>query len=65
MRLLSSTTLDGVTYCGSTILRWVSATIVETEERFRRVQGWRGIEKLVRSLNVIEGKEEETAERVA
>ena len=50
---------------GSMVLRWVSAAIVEAEKKFRRVQGWRDIEKLVRALNVIEAKGEATAERVA
>jgi transposase-like protein len=50
---------------GSMVLRWVSAAIVEAGKKFRRVQGWRDIEKLVRALNVIEAKEEATAERVA
>jgi len=50
---------------GSMVLRWVSAATVEAEKKFRRVQGWRDIEKLVRVLNVIEIKEEATAERVA
>jgi putative transposase len=50
---------------GSMVLRWVSAAVVEAGKKFRRVQGWREIEKLVRALNVIEAKEEATAERVA
>jgi putative transposase len=50
---------------GSMVLRWVSAAIVEAGKKFRRVQGWRDIEKLVRALNVIEAKEEATAKRVA
>jgi transposase-like protein len=50
---------------GSMVVRWVSAAIVEAEKKFRRVQGWRDIEKLVRALSVIEAKEEATAERVA
>jgi transposase-like protein len=50
---------------GSMVVRWVSAAIVEAEKKFRRVQGWRDIEKLVRALTVIEAKEEATAERVA
>ncbi len=50
---------------GSMVVRWVSAAIVEAGKKFRRVQGWRDIEKLVRALNVIEVKEEATAERVA
>jgi putative transposase len=50
---------------GSMVVRWVSAAIVEAEKKFRRVQGWRDIEKLVRALTVIEAKEEAAAERVA
>ncbi len=50
---------------GSMVVRWVSAAIVEAEKKFRRVQGWRDIEKLVRALALIEDKEEATAERVA
>jgi len=50
---------------GSMVVRWVSAAVVEAEKKFRRVQGWRDIEKLVRALAVIEAKEEATAERVA
>ena len=50
---------------GSMVTRWVSAAVVEAEKKFRRVQGWRDIEKLVRALNVIEAKQEATAERVA
>ncbi len=47
------------------VLRWVSAAIVEAEKKFRRVQGWRDIERLVRALNLFESKQEATAERVA
>jgi putative transposase len=50
---------------GSMVVRWVSAAIVEAGKKFRRVQGWRDIEKLVRALTVFEAKEEATAERVA
>jgi transposase-like protein len=50
---------------GSMVVRWVSAAIVEAEKKFRRVQGWRDIERLVRALAVIEAKEEAAAERVA
>ncbi len=50
---------------GSMVVRWVSAAIVEAGKKFRCVQGWRDIEKLVRALNLIEAKEEATAERVA
>jgi hypothetical protein len=47
------------------VVRWVGAAIVEAEKKFRRVQGWRDIEKLVRALALIEDNEEATAERVA
>ncbi len=50
---------------GSMVIRWVSAAIVEAEKKFRRVQGWRDIEKLVTVLNDLEAKEEAAAERVA
>jgi transposase-like protein len=50
---------------GSMVVRWVSTAIVEAEKKFRRVQGWRDIEKLVRALTVIEAKEEAAAERIA
>ncbi len=50
---------------GSMVVRWVSAAAVEAEKKFRRVQGWRDIERLVRALTVIEAKEEAAAERVA
>ena len=50
---------------GSMVVRWVSAAIVEAEKKFRRVQGWCDIDKLVRALSLIETKEEAAAERVA
>jgi putative transposase len=50
---------------GRMVVRWVSAAIVEAEKKFRRVQGWSDIEKLVRALDVFEAKEEAAAERVA
>ncbi len=50
---------------GSMVVRWVSAAIVEAGKKFRRVQGWRDIEKLTRALALIEDKQEATAERVA
>ena len=50
---------------GSMVVRWVSTAIVEAEKKFRRVQGWRDIEKLVRAFALIEDKEEAAAERVA
>ncbi len=50
---------------GSMVVRWVSAAIVEAGRKFRRVQGWRDIEKLTRALAPIEDREEAAAERVA
>jgi transposase-like protein len=50
---------------GSMVIRWVSAAIVEAGKKFRRVQGWRDIEKLVRALDLFEAKSEAMAERVA
>jgi putative transposase len=50
---------------GSMVVRWVSAAIVEAEKKFRRVQGWRDIEKLVRALDATQQKQEATAQRVA
>jgi putative transposase len=50
---------------GSMVLRWVSAAVVEAEKKFRRVHGWRDIEKLARALSLVEDKEEAVAERVA
>ena len=47
------------------VVRWVSAAIVEAQKKFRRVQGWRDIEKLVTVLNDLEDKEEAAAKRVA
>jgi transposase-like protein len=50
---------------GSMVVRWVSAAIVEAEKKFRRVQGWQDIQKLIRALTALEPTEEATAERVA
>ena len=50
---------------GSRVVRWVSAAIVEAEKKFRRVQGWQDIQKLIRALTALEPTEEATAERVA
>lgn len=50
---------------GSMVVRWVSAGIVEAEKKFRRVQGWRDIEKLMRALDLFEDQQKATAERVA
>jgi len=50
---------------GSMVVRWVGAAIVEAEKKFRRVQGWRDIEKLVRALRMFDTEQEATAECVA
>ena len=50
---------------GTMVVRWVSAAIVEAEKKFRRVQGWRDIEKLVTALDELEAKDEAAAERIA
>ena len=50
---------------GSMVVRWVSAAIVEAEKKFRRVQGWRDIEKLVTALEELEARDEAAAERIA
>jgi transposase-like protein len=43
---------------GSMVVRWVSAAIGEAEKKFRRVKGWRDIEKLIRALEAKEQKQE-------
>ncbi len=50
---------------GKMVVRWVSAAILEAEKNFRRVQGWRDIEKLIQALNATEQKQEVEAQRVA
>jgi transposase-like protein len=50
---------------GSMVVRWVSAAIVEAEKKFRRVQGWRDIKKLVQALKAVEQKQEAEARRLA
>ncbi len=50
---------------GSMVVRWVSSAIQEAEKKFRRVQGYRGIEKLTKALEGIEAEEEAAAKRVA
>lgn len=42
------------------VVRWVSAAIVETQKKFRRVQGWQEIEKLIRVLAPLELTQEVT-----
>ena len=46
-------------------VRWVSAAIQEAEEKFRRVQGFRDIDKLMNALEAIEREDEAVAKRVA
>jgi putative transposase len=50
---------------GSMVVRWVSAAIVEAEKKFRRVQGYRDIAKLMKALERFEAEDEAAAERVA
>jgi len=50
---------------GSMVMRWVSAGIGEAEKKFRRIQGFRDIEKLINALGKMETKVEAAAERVA
>ncbi len=50
---------------GKMVIRWVSAAILEAERKFRRVQGWRDIEKLIRALEASEQKQKAEAMRVA
>ena len=50
---------------GSMVVRWVSAGIVEAEQTFRRVQGYRDITQLVHVLGAFEAREEAAVEHVA
>jgi transposase-like protein len=50
---------------GSMAVRWVSAAIQEAEKKFRRVQGFRDIEKLTKALKRVEAEDEAAAKRVA
>ncbi len=50
---------------GKMVIRWVSAAIVEAEKKFRRVQGWRDIKRLIRALEATLQKQEAEAKRVA
>ena len=50
---------------GRMVIRWVSAAIVETEKKFRRVQGWRDIKKLVQALTAVEQEQQAKVKRVA
>jgi hypothetical protein len=43
------------------VVRWVGAAIVEAEKKFRRVKGWRDIDKLIRALEAKEQKQEAIA----
>ena len=46
-------------------VRWASTMLLEAEKKFRRVQGFRDIDKLTNALGEFETKEEATAKRVA
>ncbi len=46
------------------VVRWVSAAIQEAETKFRRVQGYRDIEKLTKALEGIEAKDDAATKRV-
>jgi hypothetical protein len=46
------------------VLRWVSASILEAEKKFRRVQGYRDIAKLMKALDPFEAIDEAAARRV-
>ena len=50
---------------GSMVVRWTSAAIVEAEKKFRGVQGFSDIKKLITALSELENNEEAEAERVA
>jgi len=50
---------------GKMVIRWVSAAILEAEKKFRRVQGWRDIEILIRALEATEQKQRAETKRVA
>ena len=50
---------------GRMVVRWVSAAIVEAEKKFRRVQGWRDIKKLVQALTAVEQEQQAKVKRVA
>jgi hypothetical protein len=47
------------------VVRWVSAAIRETQEKFPRLQGYRDIEKLTKVLEGIETEDDAVAKRVA
>ena len=50
---------------GSMVVRWVSAGILEAEKKFRRVQGYRDIAKLMKALETFEAEDDAAARRVA
>ena len=50
---------------GTMVVRWVSAAIVEAEQKFRRIHGWRDINTLVSALGNLEATQEASTERVA
>ncbi len=45
---------------GSMVLRWASAAVLDASKRFRRIRGFRDLDRLIRGLEQIE-QEQETA----
>jgi putative transposase len=50
---------------GSMVVCWVSAAIQEAKTKFRRVQGYRDIEKLTKALEGIEAEDDAATKRVS
>ncbi len=50
---------------GSMVVRWTCTAIVEAEKKFRRVQGWKGIDQLIAALEHLETDQEAATEQVA
>lgn len=47
---------------GSMIVRWVSAALLEAQEHFRRIRGFRDLPHLLQALEAIEAEEGVTVE---
>jgi len=51
---------------GSMILRWASAAVLDASQRFRRIRGYRELDRLIRALESIESEQNNaTDQRVA
>ena len=51
---------------GSMILRWTSAAVLDASKRFRRIRGYRGLDRLIGALESIEAEQNnETDQQVA